>query len=723
MDRVTKFKEAVKTGLALMLVYGIALKVNWMNPHWAGFAVAMISMATAGESIHKGMLRLAGTIPGCLSALVILSLAPQSRWLCLLLACAWIFFTTYMMLVDKQRGYFWNVAGFVSLIILVTGPSSSEGLFMHAVFRTAETCMGIVVYMLVTVFLWPRTNLGAIKKTGGMLAATQATLVQAGREIMTDGRTGAGPSELLGQEIQLLARFAQVLQAEGSESYAIHEMRHQWDRLHGLFAAVMESLDRWKIGLDDLAGIDVKAVLPDLPAYFDELGLCFVEIQGLLNGNPPEHEPVTISLTVDKNALECVSYLDRAALAVTRQELVKLETLTHAMLDCTRDLAGAPSLAAGVKSAASFRPRSHGFMLPVVDPDHLLGAFFAAASLAVGFLIWIYINPPGHTGWFWMAGTFAMIVAGTQQLKASVLGKSIGQASVIGLLAYVFIMPQLSTFVGLGTLLFISMFVVCYFFTGLFRLAGMIAIINEISVSNPQTYNFAAMANAFIFTVAVLFFVFAMSYMLRTPRPEKAVLGLVGRFFRSAAFLVARLDPAQGRPTTFLGRWRIAFHWQELWSLPAKISAWDRFIDRKKFSTNTPEQVQNLVTNLQTLVYRLDELHDAGGMGQAVSLTRALGEDIHTWRMDMANAFDKWSRHPDAHATADLQGSLDKRLDTLETRIEALLGQTDTTKLSPEDGRNFFRLMGGIRGVTAAAVGCAGSSGTIDWAQWREEMF
>jgi hypothetical protein len=30
MDRVTKFKEAVKTALALVLVYGIALKVGWM---------------------------------------------------------------------------------------------------------------------------------------------------------------------------------------------------------------------------------------------------------------------------------------------------------------------------------------------------------------------------------------------------------------------------------------------------------------------------------------------------------------------------------------------------------------------------------------------------------------------------------------------------------------------------------------------------------------------
>jgi hypothetical protein len=32
MDRETKFKEAFKTALALVLAYYIALKSDWMNP-------------------------------------------------------------------------------------------------------------------------------------------------------------------------------------------------------------------------------------------------------------------------------------------------------------------------------------------------------------------------------------------------------------------------------------------------------------------------------------------------------------------------------------------------------------------------------------------------------------------------------------------------------------------------------------------------------------------
>ncbi len=49
----TRAKEAIKTALAMTIAYGIALKIGWENLSWAGFAVAMISLSTAGQSINK----------------------------------------------------------------------------------------------------------------------------------------------------------------------------------------------------------------------------------------------------------------------------------------------------------------------------------------------------------------------------------------------------------------------------------------------------------------------------------------------------------------------------------------------------------------------------------------------------------------------------------------------------------------------------------------------
>jgi uncharacterized membrane protein YccC len=425
----TKAKEAIKTGLAFMLVYGIALRLDWMNPYWAGFAVAMIALPTAGQSLRKGMLRLAGTIPACIAALAILSLAPQNRWAFMLLISAWIFFTTYMMLADKSRAYLWNVAGFVCLIITLAGPGSSENLFEHAVFRTLETVMGIVVYTLVSVFLWPRTNLGAIKQVSAELAATQAKLFRAGGDVIGGRVTEEKLPALHAQEVKQLAALAQALQAEGSESYEVRELGPLWARFHGLSTALMGTLYRWQTGFTELADIDVPAVLPDFNTFCVELGGRLEEIQGLLGGSPPTRELATVPLIFDHAAVNRLSVIERAALAMMKKELENLETLTAAMLECARDLAGysddtgkarAPLVTAG--------GRSRSLQLPVLDLDYLQGAIFAAVATVAGFLLWIFLNPPGHTGWYQLSGTVGMMLAAMPQVRATMFIKPFGLA-------------------------------------------------------------------------------------------------------------------------------------------------------------------------------------------------------------------------------------------------------------------------------------------------------
>jgi uncharacterized membrane protein YccC len=59
-----RFKAAVKTALAMVLAYGVALSMNWDNAYWAGFSVAFCSLSTVGESLNKGLLRLSGTFLG-----------------------------------------------------------------------------------------------------------------------------------------------------------------------------------------------------------------------------------------------------------------------------------------------------------------------------------------------------------------------------------------------------------------------------------------------------------------------------------------------------------------------------------------------------------------------------------------------------------------------------------------------------------------------------------
>ena len=168
MDKKTKFKEAFKIALAFALVYAIALKVNWLSPSWAGWSVIAIAASSSGQSINKGILRLAGTLFACLVGLGIISIAAQERFLFMGLTAVWLFIASYMMQSSKSRSYFWFVAGYVCLVITAAGPSPLGGFYV-AVFRSMDTALGIIVYTLVTVFIWPNSNLGSIKKTANVL--------------------------------------------------------------------------------------------------------------------------------------------------------------------------------------------------------------------------------------------------------------------------------------------------------------------------------------------------------------------------------------------------------------------------------------------------------------------------------------------------------------------------------------------------------------------------
>ena len=68
--------------------------------------------------------------------------------------------------------------------------------------------------------------------------------------------------------------------------------------------------------------------------------------------------------------------------------------------------------------------------------------------------------------------------------------------------------------------------------------------------------------------------------------------------------------------------------------------------------------------------------------------------------------FGRWSRNPEAEPVAALRQRLEDGLIRLEDRIKEVLNRAGG-ELSREEGENFFRLLGGYRGVSEAALAYA----------------
>jgi hypothetical protein len=202
-------------------------------------------------------------------------------------------------------------------------------------------------------------------------------------------------------------------------------------------------------------------------------------------------------------------------------------------------------------------------------------------------------------------------------------------------------------------------------------------------------------------------------------------LRVLRRFFRYAEFLMSFRALDRKESGGLLGRWRAALYKNGLLELPPKLAALGDKIDHRAFPDNTREKVQALVTNLFALALRIKELMDARKHPQADLLVRELHDDVRAWRVLVEEQFRLWADDPEAAVVpgVDAQERFEARLAKLEQRIAETFDSADEGELSPEDYKNFYRLLGSYRGVSETGISFISVAEKINWAQWREERF
>ena len=155
MDRL---KIAFKFALSMMLAYWLALYMNWELPQYAGLAIVLISLDTQRASFLKGTLRIVGSLIGILIGFLIIDWFGQNRWGFLCFVASYLLFVSYFMQRSKFS-YAWFVAGFVPLLVWSHSYMNVSVAFGYGVYRFLETAAGIVIYMLLSILLWPNTGI------------------------------------------------------------------------------------------------------------------------------------------------------------------------------------------------------------------------------------------------------------------------------------------------------------------------------------------------------------------------------------------------------------------------------------------------------------------------------------------------------------------------------------------------------------------------------------
>jgi len=709
-----KAKEAIKVGLAIVITYWLALRYDWMSATWAGIAVAVISQPGEGQSLYKGGLRAIGTLVAFFSSLVLLALFPQDRWLLFLGASPVVGYFAYKM--RGQNDYLWYVAAFVMIMIMTAGPEKPGHAFEFAAYRTMETLMGIGVWALVSSLLWPVTNLEALTSAADKLLAAQQSVAAHCRGLVVGNDPPDTPADLFAHEAQLVTQVGSLINPTASETYEVRSVRRSWLSLQQAALAFMHVSNRVRSSASDFKELDAASVLLGLPELFGELDARFVEARRLLAGEPPGRACDDVPLRIDRKAADGLDHFQKAALEVMRTELEALDERTRTMIGSLRVIGRQGQAALG--EPALSEPAPHGRAdLPPIDRDQLLAAFVVVASVWVSALVWIYINPPGHVTLVQFVPTLVLAAMRNPQARFFPL-RLFGYAYLVGIGVYVFVMPHLSGFAQLGVLLFMFTFLTDYYFA-VGRMPMLLAMFIMFGISNEQSYDFAGVANNYVFTMLGIAIAYALTYLAGSPRPEKKLLEQTRRFFRSCEILVSRSD----RPSSFLQRVIEAYYRNEVRTLPAKMGVWGKRIDAKAFPSNTPERVSALVEALQLLAYRVDDALDARAPSQVSSLVAELRQSTRGWRSIAEQSFQQWSGLPQGDPRHDLRPELSAGLTKLNAQIQAALEQASADEISDTQGRQFYRLLGSYRGATRAALDYADQSRGIDWSEWREERF
>jgi len=714
-----RIKEAIKTGLAMVIAFAIAFYFDWERPQWSGLAVLMLGMTTTmGQSLNKGILRIAGTVLGVIAGLLYFGFFPQDRWLLVMCYSLHLGICAYMI-AGKKNQYFWHVASFVAMTVIIGAGGSPKEAFQIAMARLEENVTGILVYTLIVVFLWPRHSLDDLKESSRKLLMVQSKLYRAYYDLVING-SGEEAQSLKREESILLAKVGRDFDAGKVDSNLVFAQRYQWRHFLHLSESLREAREMWRQSFSGAQSLDLPGLIPNLEPFLSRMDLQFKEIERLLNGEALSQLPSSFDLTIDKDKIQALSPFQRTAVILVKTELERLQVLNQSLFECALRLSENHSL-----DSPPMQETSH--IVPAIDPDRLMRAARMVILLWVCFLIGVYVDPPGHENFLYLAVIFGQSALMTGNSSRELLLPFIVGSVVAGVL-YVFVMPGLSGYVEFGILVFIVTFTAHYLFSlpqqSMSRLGAMLPFITLTFPENQQTYDFAVFANSAMMLVLAVAINIVIDYFFTSSRPEKTFLHLLTRFYRCCSFLLSELALDKGHRKNFKKRWKANYYYSDLLFLPEKLVKHGEHIDYQAFPSNKHEQVQALVMNLQDIVYRIKTLMNEKKYPQDKLLVSHLNSDLQDLCLKLGEQFHHWFENPTAITFEEsFQIYLAEKLDNIETRFREIMILSAEEEYSDSGSEYFDRLLGIYRSLTEAVVGHARLAEKFDFEQWQEARF
>lgn len=262
----------VRLWASVCLALFVAFWLQLDSPFWAGTSAAVVCQPQLGASLRKGWFRMIGTVIGAVAIVVLTACFPQDRIAFFALLALWGGICAFVATVLRNfASYAAALAGYTAAIVAAdtlgaTGGANSE-VFMLAIFRASEICIGIVCAGIVVA----GTDLGGAQRRLATSLADLAADIAGGftRMLAVAGSrlpdTQAERRELLRRVIGLDPVIDQAL---GESSQLRYRSAALQAAMHGLVAALAgwRSVEaHLRRSQDDRIRTEVESILPSIP--------------------------------------------------------------------------------------------------------------------------------------------------------------------------------------------------------------------------------------------------------------------------------------------------------------------------------------------------------------------------------------------------------------------------------------------------------------------------
>lgn len=710
------FKQAFKIALAMVISYAIALWMGWDKPLWSGLAVAVGCLASVGDSVGRGLQRLLGTAFAGVVTIILASLFLQDRFSFLLLMSLFVALCNYMLCYNQRYFTFWLCAGFTVPLVAFIGDGLSVNTFDTIIERTNETALGLLVYSIVGVLIWPQNAGNAFKSQLLDCVRQQAELFDRLREQSRGRAAPANIEQLIGSLRQKVGALTGSLDAAVFDSDDIWRsraaLRHMVDEL----ASTLWEMERWYLCYEDLKDVDLGRALPGLQDYLDGLKKQFTILDyALETGSQPGPQLVREPVTLDRDVLREFPHFIRAAIVLRFDQLISIGDRIDALVKAADEINGGPA------DPLLSNPKSDRPSMWVPDADALAATVRQTTVLWIVLLMAIYMPEFGniYVGFIAITNALAMGLSMAPFAPVRILYKPAIFGTIFSGLLYILVMPALSGYLQLSIMIFIATFLIAYVLDDrkyyLAKVLGLVMFVVVTDVTNEQSYSVYWPAN---WLLAMILFCLIHTIAWRLPisfRPQERFPAILERFFSSAEALLPRTgSEISHKRHGLFQRWLRDYHLYNVKVLPQRLRVWARMLQTEYLAGDKRAELNRMLTGIEALANWViaASRHEADGPQR---LPPSLVTDIVGWEDGLHGALKKLSNTEVPVDSFDWRSRVDARFEHMETQVENLLNQADYEALPMNMRGAIYRKLGEYRGLSEAVVAVAGAASNIDW--------